>query len=204
MHPTLLLLQAPDESVSAMGVALEYVGFVAYFFMFGALGFRYFVLGRMPSSVSAPATIDSGGGERSVFDIAAYRGAWIGLVGTLLFLGGLLNTLAGRAAEKQIPMMDALTAGGGRTITPFVLGALLLLGFVLALGRVRAGWVLAALAGTWLTIGSITTGKWASLVNPVHKVAASIWLGTLLVVLIAGFPAVMRSALHSDRRGALV
>ena len=204
MHMTLLLLQAPDESVSALRFVSEYVGFAASFFMFGALGFRYFVLGRMPSAAGAPASIDADGGEHSVFDVAAHGAARIGLLGSLLFLIGFLNNVSGLAARKHIPFMDAITTGGSRTLTPLVIGLAFLIGFAFALSRVRAGWMLAALAGIALAFGNITTLKWTTLVNPVHEAAASIWLGTLLVMVIAGFPAVLHSALESDRRGALI
>jgi copper transport protein len=203
MHPT-LLLQAPDESLSAVGVVLEYIGFLAYFLMFGALGFRLFVLGRMPLATHATASVDMDGGEHSVADVAAYRAAWMGVIGTLLFLGGLLHGLAGQAAQKQISMSAALAAGGGRSLTPVIAGLALLIGFLIALGRTRAGWALAAIGGLVLALRSITTLKWTTLVNPLHEVAASLWLGTLLVLLVAGFPAVLRSALPTDRRGALI
>jgi putative copper export protein len=69
---------------------------------------------------------------------------------------------------------------------------------------VHAAWIIAALAGIAFALRNITSGKWASLVNPLHETAASLWLGTLFVLVVAGLPAILRSTMSSERRGTLV
>src|SRR5438270_373399 len=49
-----------------------------------------------------------------------------------------------------------------------------------------------------------TTGRWFSMVNPLHEVAASLWIGTLAVMVIAGLSVVFRQTVPSDERGRLV
>ncbi|MGI9089790.1 MAG: copper resistance D family protein [Gemmatimonadaceae bacterium] len=199
----LSLLQTEPYQIPWGDLALDYVGFLAYFAMFGALGFFFVVLRGM-----SPHLVTTTGREASTIagiSAAAERaGARIGLVGAILFLGDLLVNIAATAADKQIGFLDAIQRGGSRLMSPLVFGALLLLSFLMAMRLVRAGWIAALVAGLALALRSITTGKWASLVNPVHELSASVWLGTLLVLVIAGLPAILRSQLPSERRGALV
>lgn len=203
--PSLLLslLQAEPYQIPWGGLALDYVGFLAYFAMFGALGFFFVVLRGL-----SPHLITSSGHEASAIasiSAAAERaGARIGLIGAVLFLGDLLANVAATAADKQIGFLNALERGGTRLMTPLVFGVLLLLSFALAMRFVRAGWIAALVTGLALALRNIATGKWASLVNPVHELSASVWLGTLLVLVVAGLPAILRSQLSSERRGALV
>ncbi|MGI8548445.1 MAG: copper resistance D family protein, partial [Gemmatimonadaceae bacterium] len=156
----------------------------------------------------SPRLVTSSGQEASAIasvSAAAERtGGRIGLIGAILFLGDLLANIATTAAEKQIGFMDAVQRGGSRLITPLVFGTLLLLSFAVAMRLVRSGWIAALVAGLALALRSIVTGKWASMVNPVHELSASVWLGTLLVLLVAGLPAILRSQLPGERRGALV
>ncbi len=203
LSPLLSLLQTEPYQIPWGDLALDYVGFLAYFAMFGALGFFFVVLRGM-----SPHLVRTTGREASTIagiSAAAERaGARIGLVGAILFLGDLLVNIAATAADKQIGFLDAIQRGGSRLMPPLVFGALLLLSFLMAMRLVRAGWIAALVAGLALALRNITTGKWASLVNPVHELSASIWLGTLLVLLVAGLPAILRSQLPSERRGALV
>jgi putative copper export protein len=48
------------------------------------------------------------------------------------------------------------------------------------------------------------TGRWSRLVNPVHALAAGLWIGTLFVLLVAGIAAVLRDPAMRERRGAVV
>ena len=69
---------------------------------------------------------------------------------------------------------------------------------------VRAAWTIAALTGIAYALQNVLSGKWAALVNPLHEVAASLWLGTLFVLMVAGLPAILRGAIPTERRGLLV
>ena len=77
------------------------------------------------------------------------------------------------------------------------------IGFVLAARHVQAGWFLAA-AG--VVIGSLRAafaGKWASLINPIHVLAAGFWIGTLFVLVVAGLAALLKHESARARRGAI-
>ena len=181
------------ESFSFVEPLLEYVGFAAWFAAFGALGFRFAVLrgglGDDGDAVSAPA-------ERTA--------ARIGLTGAVLMLLRIFLNAARTAGERHIGVIEALERGGARTLVPLACAVVLLVAFGMALGRVRAGWWLALLAGVVLALRNVTTGRWFSLINPLHEAAASLWIGTLFVMLAAGIAAVLRQAGPAEARGAAV
>jgi len=199
MYP---LLQAAEDHITATDLVHEYTGFLAYFGVFGALGFRWLVLARTGNGGQTGSPVDDA--VTTSLRPADSGAAIVGLIGTLFMLINLLMSLAARAADKGTSLGAAITAGGSRLITPFVFIALFLILFGIALKRVRAAWIVAGLVGIAYALQNITSGKWASLVNPVHETAASLWLGTLLVVVVVGLPAILRSALPSERRGLVI
>jgi putative copper export protein len=207
MYP---LIQAADDQITAAGLALEYAGFLAYFGVFGALGFRWLVLRRTRVRQTASATAASMDSDPMGSDVAASLtsaeagAARIGVIGALFMLLDLLMSISARAADKGIPFATAFTSGGSRTIVALAFAVLFLVCFALALKRVGAAWMIAALLGVAYALQSITSGKWASLINPVHEVAASLWLGTLFVMVVAGLPAILLSTLSTEQRGTLV
>ena len=199
IHP---LLQAAEEQITASGLALEYAGFLAYFGVFGALGFHWFVLLRTGPRQSVGTVPDAA--VATSLESAEVGAARIGVVGALFMLVNLFMGISANAAGKGISFTDAVTAGGNRIVIPFIFAALFLVSFAVAMKRVRAAWTIAALAGVAFALRSITSGKWTSLVNPLHEVAASLWIGTLFVLVIAGLPAVLRSGVSTEQRGSLV
>jgi putative copper export protein len=57
----------------------------------------------------------------------------------------------------------------------------------------RPGWVLAGLAALCTALrGFATTGRWTSLVNPLHVLAGGLWIGTLFVLAFAALPLTVR------------
>lgn len=200
MHTLLLLLQAGAEhGIEVRDVALELLGFLAYFAIFGALGFRLVVLRRDAGFGETVAGTASG----SAFAGARQGGAIVGVMGALLFLIQILVRAAQQSAARGTPFSDVLTAHGGRVLIPLIAGFVILIGF--ALGRdALAGWVLAALGALVLVFqGFATTLRWPALVNPIHEACASLWLGTLLVLVTVGLPAVFRAGMTSDERGRM-
>lgn len=205
MHSLLAALQAaqrPSPLLSLGDVITEYVGFLGWFGIFGALGFRFAVL----RAADAPAALGrrTAPKESAGLYAAAERGAArVGVIGAFLFLVDLVAGLARRAAEKHMTLTEAATRAGSRFVVPVVLGALLLLLFGAALRRVRWAWAAAAVLAAVLVLRDIVTLRWLSLVNPLHETAASLWIGTLFVVVAAGLPAVLRGGIARERRGPL-
>jgi len=181
------------EAFSAIEPFLEYVGFASWFAVFGALGFRFAVLRR---------GVD---GDATVMDAALRGAARIGLVGAALMLLRIFANAARTAGERHLSIVEVLQRGGVRTLVPLACAATLLVAFGLALGRMRAAWGIAAAAGVVLALRNVTTGRWFSVVNPLHETAASLWLGTLFVLLVVGLPAVLGGAAEArGRRVALL
>ncbi|MEO7102732.1 MAG: CopD family protein [Gemmatimonadaceae bacterium] len=193
------LLQAAEDSVTASGLALEYAGFLAYLGIFGALGFRWLVLLRTNASRSG-----ADGATGVSLGLAEIGAARIGVIGTLFMLLNLFMSISARAADKGLTFSATVAAGGNRYIIAFGFALVFLAAFAAAIKRVRAGWIVAAIAGVCYALQGITSGKWKPIVNPIHEVSASLWIGTLFVMVVAGLPAILRSDLPSEDRGSLV
>jgi putative copper export protein len=195
-HYALLLLQ-DEEHVTAGRMALEYVGFLSFFAVYGALGFHFQVL----KGLRAEGSVHIAG---SAVDRADRRAGVIGLVGSILMVFTLVNGLTSRAAQKHTTVMAVIDKGGAMQIFQIACIALFVICFALAAQRMRAAWVIAGVTGFAYALRGIATGRWATLVNPLHEVAASLWLGSLMVLLFAGITSVLRSSSSSEERGRLV
>jgi putative copper resistance protein D len=167
----------------------ELIGFLASFLATGAVGFYYVVL-------RADAT-----DEVAVARRAAHRAAVLGFIGALVTAGMYLKMdLPQIAARSHTSLAGAMT---GSTLIGTICIALIVIGFGLALAHIRLGWALAA-AG--VIIGPLTNlfyGQWLRAVNPVHRLAGGLWIGTLFLMLMAGFTTVLHSDLPPIRRGSI-
>jgi copper transport protein len=200
-HTLLLLLQQgpppQEEHTTAGKIAREYLGFISFFAVYGALGFHFQVL----KTLRGESAVDVAG---SVVDRADRRAAAIGFVGSLLMIVLLVTNLLGRAQEKSISFGEAIAAGGGRQIFQIVCISVFFVCFALAAQRMRVTWVIAGVTGVAYAFRNIVTGRWFSNVNPLHETAASLWLGTLAVLALAGLATVFRKDVTSDERGRVV
>jgi copper transport protein len=130
--------------------------FVATFLAVGAVGFRLFVLPKVPDQASA--------------DLAMRRAAICGIVGALL-----LAQLSW--AESKPQALCAILAAAG---------------FLFALAGVRAGWWIALIGLIAGPLWPLFLGKYLRVINPVHRLAAAFWIGTLFVMVVAGLSLVRR------------
>jgi putative copper export protein len=192
-----LLLQAAEKHVTLGKVALEYIGFLSFFCVYGAMGFHFQVL----KSLRRDNAINIAGNP---VDRADRRAATVGFAGAALMVVTLIASLLERAEEKNISIVDAISAGGGRQIFQIVCIGIFFICFLLASQRIRIAWLIAGVAGFVYAFRNIFTGRWASNVNPLHEVAASLWLGTLMVLLVAGMSSALRRTVPSEERGRLV
>lgn len=196
------LLQVAEIHITASDLATEYAGFLGYFGVFGALGFYWLVLRR---TAKRQPEIGATGGPLSLsLQSAEIGAARIGIIGAFFMLLNLFMNVSATAAEKGTSFVGTVSAGGARVVVPCAFALIFLVCFAIGLKRVRAAWMIAALAGIAYALRNITSGKWTSLVNPLHETAASLWIGTLFVLVVAGLPAILRSTMPSERRGALV
>jgi putative copper export protein len=200
-HTLLLLLQQgpppSEEHATAGKIAREYLGFLSFFAVYGALGFHFQVLKTLRAE-------SEGASAGSPVDRADRRGAAIGLAGSLLMIVLLVTSLLGRAQQKNISLVEAISAGGGRQIFQIICISIFFVCFALAAQRMRAAWVIAGITAFAYAFRNIVTGRWFSNVNPLHEIAASLWLGTLAVLALAGLTTVFRKEVSTDERGQLV
>lgn len=178
------LLQWPEP-------ALQLFGFIGQFLAAGAIGFRYFALRHVRADA-----------DSAIYDPAARRAAIMGAVGVLVSLGLMFMQLPALATRRHTTVGALVT---GDAMTGMQLGFLLvaLLGFALASARVQAGWAFAVAGVVAGSLRAVFVGKWMSLINPVHVLAAGLWIGTLFVLVLAGLVPVMTRADLRERRGAI-
>ena len=171
----------------------ELVVFASNMLATGAVGFRFGVL-RPTVTTGAP----------ELFGDAARRAGRIGLLGALGQLGLFLFSMQGQAARKQIGIGGAIAAGGLSTAIQIGAIALMVIGFLLAVRSVGAGWPLALAGAVMLPLRGLVTGDWTRVVNPMHLFAAGLWIGTLFVLLVAGIAIAFRRDVSGERRGRVV
>jgi putative copper export protein len=182
--------------------AREFVGFVAQFLAVGAVGFRFAALGRLlgaPASASVP---DAALTEGDVYRHAARRAATLGLLGAFMQAVMLWESLPAAASRAHLTVGQALTSNF-QIGAPVWLLAIALIGFALASGGKLAGWWLAILGVVAGPLVPLFLGKWLSLVNPLHRLMAGFWIGTLFVLVLAGLGTVLRDERSKERRGQM-
>lgn len=171
----------------------ELVQFVGYFLAIGTVGFRFGIVRRLRGMSDEARTILRG-------DDAAL----LGMLGVLLLI---LTTLGGpylQAIAENKTFAESLP----KNLRPFefklAMLALALIGFALVRAAPSAGWALATIGVLFAALQPLYIGKLSSKVNAMHIVAASTWLGTLLVLSLIGIRGVMRSSSAGRQRAELV
>jgi len=165
------LLQASD-------VVKEFIGFVALFLGAGAIGFRYFALRARAAA------------DRAFYDDAARRAAAIGLIGVAVGLLMAWTELPNLALRRHTSVSGLVTSDPA-TMMQLGFLALAFIGYLLAVLRAGVGWPLAAIGVVAGALRLAFLGQWSRLVNPVHSLAAGLWIGTLFVLVVAGLSALL-------------
>ncbi len=159
----------------------QYVGFLASFWVLGAIGFRYALLRESKSDKAASA-------------------AGFGAVGAALGAIAFVESLLKRAESKHQSLAEAMHAAGLVGMVQVFTLAALLLAFALAWRRQAVGWPLAAIAAAAFALRNLFTGKLGGMINPLHVIGASLWIGTLFVLVASGISLALRPAVTSDER----
>jgi putative copper export protein len=179
---------------------MELIGFIALFLSAGAIGFRYSSLrGKLAARTTASATASA---DAAVYTTAARRAAVLGLIGSLIAMVRVVQALPNLAQRAHVTT-NALLSSNGQAQMMVGFAALALIGFLLASGRLPIGWPLAAIGVVAGTLRGLFTGQWSRLVNPMHELAAGLWIGTLFVMLVVGLALVLRNETPADRRGPI-
>jgi putative copper export protein len=188
----MMILQEP---ISWSEAAVELIGFVGTFLAAGAIGFRYSVLRHRLAPPAAPLSE-----ERQMHEAAAAKAAMLGFIGALIAIVLLFGNLPQQAARQHVGIPQLITHSG-TVMAQVTLAVLAIAGFVLAWVRVNAGWPLAAVGVVAGALRAAFFGQWLRVINPVHRLAAGFWIGTLFVLVVAGLGTVARSRLSSSDRG---
>ena len=171
----------------------ELVQFIGYFLAIGAVGFRFGVV-RRTRGISEEAKEILRADKAAVFGIIGVLLIGLALVGGPYINGITFNKTFAESLPKNLSAFEFKLA----------MLALALVGFALVRAESSVGWTLAAIGILFAVLQPIYTGKLAGKVNAVHVLAASTWLGTLLVVTIIGIRGVIKSAAPGQQRAELV
>ncbi|MEO8035393.1 MAG: CopD family protein [Acidobacteriota bacterium] len=184
-----MLIQT-EPLLSWSDASMELLGFFASFFATGAVGFRYAVLHRLDT-------------EPAIRRQVVRRGGTFGVVGAMIGLGRLVFMTLPNSAAKHHTNVTQLIMSDAKSATQLALAIAIVMGLGLALTRIEAGWAVAAIGVVCGALTSLFFGQWDRLANPVHRLAGGLWIGTLFILVVAGFSAVQQSDLEPLRRGAL-
>jgi putative copper export protein len=170
----------------------QLVSFIGSFFAAGAVGFRF----------TAARAHNSPQPEREFFDSVLRPAAAIGIVGAVIGLTLALLALPALAARAHRTVGELLTSDVSAAST-IVWPTVVLAGIALAMANVRVGWIAAAVGLVFDALTPLLVGRWSAVLNPVHRLAAGLWLGTLFIVVTCGLTPLLRKAELRERRGAL-
>lgn len=169
----------------------DYVSFIGMFLIVGAVAF-YFLLFRPAFRPNLDA-----------MRLAGRSAARIGVVGALLRLLNIGMSVSDAMLQKQLTLSAALTSR-----TPMIVdevGTLIaFIAFASAAFAWRDGvrrWIVAAIATLVIALQGLATTKLSRVVNPIHVFAASMWIGTLFVMVVAGLTTVLSGAFATSDRG---
>jgi putative copper export protein len=183
----------PPAGFSFTEAATQLVGFVGYFLAIGAVGFRYGIVRRA-----------RGLSEEAHGILRADNAALLGVFGVLLLT---LTALGGpylSAIADNKTFAESLPKNLGPFEFKLAMLAVAFAGFALVRATPSLGWVVAAIGVLCVVLQPVYTGRLAGKVNAVHVLAASTWLGTLLVLTIVGIRGVIGSASAGQQRAVLV
>jgi len=189
-------MNPPEPLIEWPNVFKELGTFVSIFLVAGAIGFR--------ASGLRAAEAASSSDERPVLDRIYRAVGTMGAIGVIWMVQGFVSQLPEMAKRHRVTSLELIVTDFP-TALQAALHSILLLGFVLAftMRRKPIGWILAALGFVGVTLRSGLLGHWDRVVNPVHRAAGGVWIGSLLMLVAIGMPFVLRSALSADRRGRL-
>ena len=171
----------------------ELIQFVGYFLAIGAIGFRFGVVRKL-----------RGISEEAMRILDPNRAALFGVVGVLLIALAVIGGPFVNSITNDKTLADSLPKNLPAFEFKLTMLALALLGFALVRVRSSVGWTLAAIGIVAAVLQPLYTGKLAGKVNAVHILAASTWLGTLLVLTVIGIRGVIRSHTSGQQRAELV
>jgi copper resistance protein D len=108
-----------------------------------------------------------------------------------------------KAATRAHLSVGALLSSNLQTGSAALLFAIAIVGLAMAAGGVVSGWWPALIGTVLAPLTGAFVGQWSKLVNPVHRVVAGLWIGTLFVLVMAGLTVILQEERTRERRGAI-
>ncbi|MEA2706302.1 MAG: hypothetical protein QOH22_1090, partial [Gemmatimonadaceae bacterium] len=173
----------PPHAFSYSDACMELIRFVGSFLAIGAIGFRFGIVRRVRGMSDEARSI-----------LKADNAALLGILGVLLLALNALGAPYLSAIADNKTFAEALP----KNLNPFefklAMLALAFIGFAIVRGTPSVGWTLAAIGVLFVILQPLYNGRNLSgKVNAVHILAASTWLGTLLVLALVGIRGLIRS-----------
>lgn len=183
----------PPPGFSITEALFELIQFVGYFLAIGAIGFRFGIVRQLRGISDEAKRI-----------LRADNAALLGILGIVLlglsYLGGpYLDSITSHKA-----FAESLPKNMAQFEFRMVMLAVALAGFVFVRASSSVGWNVAAIGILLAVLQPLYTSKLSGKVNAVHILAASTWLGTLLVLVLIGIRGVIKSVSTSVQRAQLV
>jgi copper transport protein len=183
----------PPPGFSATKAFFELLQFAGYFLAIGAIGFRFGIVRQIRGMSDEAKAI-----------LRADNAALLGILGIVLlglsYLGGpYIDSIANHTTFSA-----ALPKNAAQFEFRMTMLALALVGFVLVRASSSVGWVMAAIGILAAMLQPLFTGRFSGKVNAAHILAASTWLGTLLVLTLIGIRGVIRTTSAGVQRAELV
>lgn len=183
----------PPHGFSYAEALSQLIQFVGYFLAVGAVGFRFGIVRRVRGMTDEARTI-----------LRADNAALLGILGVLLIALSALGGPYIRSILEHKTFAESLP----KNLNPFELKLAMLavafIGFALVRAKRSIGWAIAAIAVIIVALQPLYTGRLAGKVNAVHILAASTWLGTLLVLAIVGIRGLISGPASPQDRAVLV
>jgi putative copper export protein len=183
-----------EAELKVVDVVHDYVSFIGSFLIVGAAAF-YFLLFRPAFRPNMDA-----------MRMAGRSAARIGVVGALLHVLTIGMTVTSAMQQKQLSLVAALTSKPS-TMVDAIATVVALIAFASAAFEWRDGirrWTVAGIATLVIALQGVVTTKLSRTVNPLHVFAASMWIGTLFVMVVAGISTALSGAFATSDRGAAV
>lgn len=184
---------AAEHGFSFVDALFELIQFIGWFLSIGAIGFRFGVVRRVRGMSDDARRI-----------LAPDNAAILGALGIVLLFVSFLGAPLLESISSHKAFTEALPRNRGQFEVRMTMLAIGLVGFLLVRASSALGWTLATLGVLVAVLFPLYTGRGAGKVNAVHILAASTWLGTLLVLSIVGIRGVIKRGPSGTPRANLV
>lgn len=183
----------PPRGFSLTEAFFELLRFAGTFLAVGAIGFRFGIVRQI-----------RGMSEEAKAILRADSAALLGIFGIVLLVLSYLGAPYVDSIVNHKMFAAALPKNAAQFEFRMTMLALALVGFLLVRAYSSVGWTLAAIGVLGAVLQPLIISRFSGKVNAVHILAASTWLGTLLVLTLIGIRGVMRRMTTRVTRSELI